>query len=229
LISQGATVIEKNATNPLFFAQLAAAFVVLLGSSCWAQNTPAVVAEPVEFVTSRLSKEQLHALRQGGFVLYMRHGTTDSSQPDQPGLDINNCSTQRPLNDEGRKVARQVGAAIKKLRIPVGEVRTSPLCRTRETAQLAFGPGATVDPLLIYTSHLTSEQKQPVIENTRKRLSEPVPTGSNRVLVAHGPNLADVMGYFVKPEGTVVVLQPRGHNKFDYLATVTPDQWADLR
>jgi hypothetical protein len=56
-----------------------------------------------------------------------------------------------------------------------------------------------------------------------------VPQGTNRVLVAHGPNLADVMGYFVKPEGTVVVVQPRGQNKFDYLATVTPDQWSALR
>jgi phosphohistidine phosphatase SixA len=158
----------------------------------------------------------------------MRHGTTDSSQPDRINLDLNDCSTQRPLNDEGRKVARMVGSAIKRLRIPVGEVRTSPMCRTRETAQLAFGDKAVVDPLLLYTSHLTTAQKQPIVENTRKYLSEPVPTGVNRVLVAHGPNLADVMGYFVKPEGTVVVLQPRGDGKFDYLASITPDQWAGL-
>jgi phosphohistidine phosphatase SixA len=220
---------QHSNKQTLTTAALVVAFLGIFGPTCWAQSAPNLAAEPPEFVTSRLTKDQLHALRQGGFVLYMRHGTTDSSQPDQPGLDINNCSTQRPLSDEGRKVARQVGAAIKKLRIPVGEVRASPLCRTRETAQLAFGDKVTADPLLIYTSHLTSVQKQPIIENTRKQLSEPVPQGTNRVLVAHGPNLADVMGYFVKPEGTVVVLQPRGQNKFDYLATVTPDQWAELR
>ncbi len=204
------------------------ALLVLPTSATWAQTTTPPPKDPPEFVTSRLTTDQLKALRQGGLVLYMRHGTTDSSQPDRINLDLNDCSTQRPLNDEGRKVARMVGSAIKRLRIPVGEVRTSPMCRTRETAQLAFGDKAVVDPLLLYTSHLTTAQKQPIVENTRKYLSEPVPTGVNRVLVAHGPNLADVMGYFVKPEGTVVVLQPRGDGKFDYLASITPDQWAGL-
>lgn len=205
------------------------ALLVLSTPATWAQTTSTAPKEPPEFVTSRLTPDQLKTLRQGGLVLYMRHGTTDSSQPDRVNLDLNDCSTQRQLNDEGRKVARLVGAAIKRLQIPVGEVRASPLCRTRETAQLAFGDKAVADPLLLYTSHLTTVQKQPIIENTRKYLSEPVSAGTNRVLVAHGPNMADVMGYFVKPEGTVVVLQPRGQGKFDYLASITPDQWAGLR
>ncbi len=205
------------------------ALLVLPTPATWAQATSAAPKEAPEFVTSRLTGPQLKALRQGGLVLYMRHGTTDSSQPDRVNLDLNDCSTQRQLNDDGRQVARLVGAAIKRLQIPVGEVRASPLCRTRETAQLAFGDKAVADPLLLYTSHLTTVQKQPIIENTRKYLSEPVPAGTNRVLVAHGPNMADVMGYFVKPEGTVVVLQPRGQGKFDYLASITPDQWAGLR
>ncbi len=220
-----ATLLQRR----LVTATVLAGFWFALTLPAGAQNAPAASNEPPEFVTSRLTNEQLKALRQGGFVLYMRHGTTDSTQPDRPNLDVNNCSTQRPLNDEGRKVAQQVGAAIKRLQIPVGEVRASPLCRTRETAQLAFGTKVLVDPLLIYTSHLTSAQKQPVVENTRKYLSEPVPAGANRVLVAHGPNMADAMGYFVKPEGTVVVLQPRGQGKFDYLASIKPDQWAELR
>jgi phosphohistidine phosphatase SixA len=221
---------QANCTKHRLIAS--ACVVGLMAALSWpaaAENATPAPSEPPEFLTTRLTSDQLKALRQGGFVLYMRHGTTDSSQPDRPNLDVNNCGTQRPLNDEGRKVAQQVGAAIKRLQIPVGEVRASPLCRTRETAQLAFGNKIVVDPLLIYTSHLTTAQKQPVVENTRKYLSEPVPAGTNRVLVAHGPNMADVMGYFVKPEGTVVVVQPRGQGKFDYLASIKPDQWADLR
>jgi hypothetical protein len=55
-----------------------------------------------------------------------------------------------------------------------------------------------------------------------------VPAGSNRVLVAHAPNMADLMGYFVKPEGTLVVLRPLGHEKFEYVASIPPTLWASL-
>ena len=56
-------------------------------------------------------------------------------------------------------------------------------------------------------------------------LSEPVQAGTNRVIVAHAPNLADLMGYFVKPEGTVVVLKPLGEQQFRYIASIHPQHW----
>lgn len=92
---------------------------------------------------------------------------------------------------------------------------------------LAFGR-MQVAPLLMYTAHLTSVQKKPIIDNTRRLLSTPVAPGSNRVVVAHAPNLADLLGYFVKPEGTMVVFAPLGQGRFEYLASITPDDWAAL-
>lgn len=212
--------------------------LLALSGSTWAQSPAPVAPAPAPSVTASsdledfpvraLQPKQLSALRQGGFVLYMRHGTTDSSRPDQADLNLNDCTTQRPLNDAGRQVARDVGRAIKRAQIPVSEVWSSPMCRTRETAQLAFGNDYKVDPLLMYTSHMTAAQKQPIVENTRRLLSTPVAPGSNRVLVAHAPNMADAMGYFVKPEGTVVVIRPLGQGKFEYVASIPPADWAKL-
>jgi len=48
------------------------------------------------------------------------------------------------------------------------------------------------------------------------------------MIVAHAPNMADVMGYFVKPEGTVVVIRPLGESKFEYIASIPPTLWASL-
>lgn len=170
----------------------------------------------------------IEALRKGGFVLYMRHGYTDNSKPDRaPSVDLNDCTTQRPLTPAGQKLALDVGNAIRKSRIPLGEISVSPLCRTKETAAAAFGKNYKVDPLLIYTAHLTDEQKTPVIRNTRRLLSTPVPAGSNAVVVAHGPNLMDLMGYFPK-EGTVVVFRPKGGDQFEYVASVPPALWPSL-
>lgn len=174
----------------------------------------------------------LARLRQGGYVLYMRHGTTDNSRSDRvPVLDTEDCASQRVLNDEGRRLAVRLGAFIRQAQIPLSEVFHSPLCRARDTARLAFPEmvqGLHADPKLIYTANLTSEEKKPVVAETRRLLSAPVALGGNRMVVAHAPNLADLMGYFVRPEGTVVVIRPLGAGRFEYVASIPPALWPRL-
>ncbi len=201
---------------------------LLVGGAAFAQT----VAAELPFQEKMADRELLKSIQRGGFVLYMRHGTTDNSRADRiPKVDLNDCSTQRVLNEEGRSVAVSVGKAFQLARIPVGEIHYSPLCRTTETVKLAFpdfaGP-AKVDNDLMYTANLTSEEKKPVIAATRRLVSTAVPPGTNRLIVAHAPNMADLMGYFVKPEGTVVVIRPKGVDKFEYLASIQPTLWQQL-
>lgn len=169
------------------------------------------------------------ALRAGGFAFYLRHGPTDNTRPDRvPAVDLADCSTQRPLSDEGRTTAARVGAALRDAGIPIGEIHASPMCRTRDTAAAAF-PGRSVvqDDHLMYTANLTDAQKAPILARTRALLSAPVPAGTNRLLVAHAPNLMDLVGYFPK-ETTLVVFRPRGDGHFDYVASIPPDLWPSL-
>src|SRR5260221_1427433 len=69
----------------------------------------------------------------------MRHTSPDFSQNDTNSRSFDECAKQRNLTDKGRNEARAVGEHIKRLGIPVGTVLASPLCRTMETARLAFG------------------------------------------------------------------------------------------
>lgn len=201
---------------------------LLATATAWAQKP---VKAPV-FVEKLATPKLLDEVRRGGFVLYMRHGNTDNSRADAvPKIDLNDCATQRVLSDEGRQVAARVGQYLREARIPVGEVIHSPMCRARDSAQLAFpqaGDKLRPEPGLTYSSNLTTEEKQPVLVKTRELVSIPVAAGTNRVLVAHAPNLADLMGYFVKPEATVVVLRPLGEGRFDYLASIHPAMWPKL-
>lgn len=186
-------------------------------------------ADAAPFSPKMATAETIKQLRAGGFVLYMRHGPTDTSRPDRvPRVDLNDCSTQRPLTEVGRLVAKQVGEAIRRAGIPIGVVESSPMCRCKGTAEAAFGKGYVVNANLMYTSNLTSEEKVPRIANTRRLLSTPVPAGTNRVIVAHAPNLMDVIGYFPKPEALVVVFRPQGERGFEYIASIPPDQWSEL-
>ncbi|WP_051321427.1 histidine phosphatase family protein [Chrysiogenes arsenatis] len=181
------------------------------------------------FRESPLDAQTIHAVQQGGYVLYLRHGITDSAIPDQVPVDLNDCSTQRPLTTEGRKQMAFIGQSIAQAGFPVGEIYVSPFCRAIESAQAAFGEREiVVEELLKYTAAMTRVEKTPVIQRTRELVSLPVTTaGKNRALVAHGPNMAEIMNYF-PPEGTLVVVRPLGADSFEYVGSVRPEQWDEL-
>lgn len=214
----------------LFCALLAltAACGAQLAHSAHPDRLP-LVSIPVQFIELAATPKMLAQLRQGGYTLYLRHAPTDNSKPDRlPAVDLSDCNTQRPLTDEGRALAKRVGQAIRAARIPIKSIHISPLCRVKDTAAAAF-PGRTVevDEKLMYTGNLTDAQKEPIVANTRRLLSEPVVPGSNRLVIAHAPNLMDLMGYFPK-EATLVLFRPRGEAGFDYVASIPPDLWAKL-
>lgn len=169
----------------------------------------------------------LQQLQQGGLVIYMRHSKTDNSRPDRaPAVDLADCNTQRPLSDEGRELAKKVGAFVKQANFPYDTPISSPMCRAKETAELAYGH-FTTDAGLTYSGSMTSIEKAPVLARTKALLGEPVAVGHNRLLIAHAPNLMDIMGYFPK-EGTLVIFKPDGNSRYTYLGSIPPDYWPKL-
>lgn len=203
----------------LFFAAM------LPFQPAWSADLPGKSA----FVEKPISAELFKEIRKGGFILYMRHGNTDNSRPDRvPGVDLNDCATQRPLSDEGRKLMKQVGKAIRETKIPLGQILVSPMCRTRESAQLAIGDKFQLVEPLMYSANMTSDEKKPRIEALRKLLLAPVAKGTNTLMIAHAPNLDDLIGFFVKPEGTIVVFRQGGPDGFEYLASIHPGDWRSL-
>src|ERR1043165_1508821 len=66
----------------------------------------------------------LASLNQGGNVIVFRHCATHQDQADTDPLNRDNVAKQCQLNDDGRKVAREVGAAMRKLQIAVAQVQT---------------------------------------------------------------------------------------------------------
>lgn len=171
----------------------------------------------------------LSRVRQGGYTMYLRHGPTENTRPDRlPEVDLGDCATQRPLSEEGRKVMVQVGKAFRQAGLTANRLHVSPLCRAMDSARAAF-PDQTgeVDPLLMYVGNFTAARKAPVIAHTKALLSDPPPRGSNRLLLAHAPNLMELIGYFPK-EGTLVIFQPQGPQGMSYLGSIPPDHWERL-
>ena len=189
----------------------------------------AVTSLAEEFTVIPASYQDIERVRDGGFVLFLRHGPTDSAQPDHVPVDLDDCLTQRPLTDEGRLLMDQVGKAIAQVDIPLGNIHTSPLCRAVETTEIVFSERPyIIEDHLMYVAALTTQEKAPIIARTHALLVEAVPAGENRVLVAHGPNLVEVMDYF-PVEGALVIFKPDvTHQRFEYISTIEPDHWSTL-
>ena len=86
------------------------------------------------------------AMKQGGYVIVLRHGATNPDQADTDPLHRDDIASQRLLSAQGRAVATQVGDSFRKLGIPLGKVYSSEFNRATETAKLVSGKSATTIP-----------------------------------------------------------------------------------
>ncbi|HLF22846.1 MAG TPA: hypothetical protein VI565_02915 [Burkholderiales bacterium] len=191
----------------------------------------------VSFVSSVFSADAqsptptlLAQLRDGGLIIYFRHSlTTRTGQPDD---DLSGCANQRNLNDAGRQLARDIGQAFALLKIPVGKVQSSPYCRCRDTASLAFGR-TEVAAFLETNGDPGSAAEQGRLAELARALQVAPPPGSNTVFVAHGNNLrglAQRHGYpdlFID-EAEAVIFRPRAGTTAEVVARVKARDWKNL-
>lgn len=187
-----------------------------------------VVAQAVSANSPRVElqgRALLAALRGGGFILYFRHTATDFGQNDERMTGYEECATQRNLTESGRAEARAIGAALRNLAIPIGDVLASPYCRTMETARLMFGR-ATATPAV---RGGPSQQESPTrYAELRALLATPVPRGTNLAIASHGNPYRAVAGSTYLAEGEAAVIEPRGPEGFRVVARVRQDEWKDL-
>ncbi|MET3699732.1 histidine phosphatase superfamily protein (branch 1) [Bacillus oleivorans] len=167
----------------------------------------------------------LDLLRKGGFRLYARHGEATLGE-DQPYLNFDSCFTQRNLSDRGRRQALYYGAALRNLQIPISyPIVASPFCRTKETAQLAFGStNVQMDPFWIeiykLNRNLSNIEQKRILDSLRTVLEIKPPYGSNQVIIAHSFPKGIGLGQ-IPHMGTVIVWpkgQGKGYEIFDKLS-----------
>ena len=193
-------------------AGLLAAAASLLGAGCGDEEKPSAPTTP----------PIVRTLQAGGHTLLMRHALSDATVGRQELL--RSCATQRNLTVAGREQARAIGRAIRALRIPIGQVRASPLCRTRDTARLAFGR-ATLDRMLVNTGILgTLADDRRRGRALRALVRRPPPKGQNTVLVTHTPNILAASGEESVGEGETLVLGRGGR----IIGRVDAGRWSAL-
>lgn len=169
------------------------------------------------------------ALRQGGYVLVMRHTSSPREAPSQATANPENVRLERQLDATGRATAKAMGDALRRLKIPIGSVFTSPTYRALETVRLAQLPSPRSQAEL----GDGGQSMGGVSEAQSVWLKQQVlalPTGTNTILVTHLPNMAkafpqDTSGL---SDGETLVFGADGKGGSTLVARIKIEQWPTM-
>ncbi len=123
-------------------------------------------------------------IKDGNKIILIRHALAPGGG-DPIGFNINDCSTQRNLNQVGIDQSKKIGKLFKENKVPIDLVLSSQWCRCQDTAKYAFKNYKVF-------SALNSTFRSPYDKNAKKQIKELKNfvknwngNGSNLVLVTH--------------------------------------------
>ena len=169
------------------------------------------------------------ALRSGGLVIVMRHASSPRQPPAKEAAQPDNVTLERQLDAAGRASATAMGDALRRLKIPVGDVLTSPTFRARETVRYAqLANAKAVDEL-----GDGGQSMQGAAEKQGAWLREKAAApsrGTNPILVTHMPNIARAFPDITDvADGESLVFRPDGKGGSSLIGRIPIDAWGALR
>lgn len=173
----------------------------------------------------------LRALQRGGYVLLMRHARSPGKPPDPEAAHPDNVKLERELDEIGRETARAMGQAIRRYRIPIGDIESSPTYRALETVKLAgLGMPKSVPELGDVGPGMHGESAEIRSAWLRLHTSEPPRSGTNTLLVTHAPNIIRAFGREAADisEGETLVFHPDGKGSARLVADIKIEDWPRL-
>lgn len=188
----------------------------------------AAFAIPVDAQTLS-GRELVTALRQGGYVLVVRHASSPRDTPDEQSARPDNVKRERQLDDAGRGGATAMGEALRDLNIPVGEVLSSPTYRALETVRMARLGNPTSQAELGDRGRsmqgVTDVEANWLREKTAQR-----PAAGNTLMVTHMPNISRAFGASIGnvADGETLVFRPGAPGGAELVGRIAIEEWPQL-
>ena len=160
------------------------------------------------------NQEVIDSLKKGGKLVFIRHALAPGGG-DPAGFKINDCSTQRNLNQAGIDQSKKIGKLFKNNDVLIDQVLSSQWCRCKDTAKYAFKKFKEF-------SALNSTFQSPYDKNEARQLREIKDfvkkwdgKGKNLILVTHYSIIIAITDA-VPGSGEIVVTD----KNFNVLATI---------
>ncbi len=160
-------------------------------------------------VKADLNKKLINQLEIGGKLIFIRHAYAPGSG-DPYNFNLNDCSTQRNLNDKGRKQAQNIGKFFKKNKIKIDKVLSSEWCRCKDTAKIAFNKFSTKNFLNSFYSLKFAKNKNKQVKELRDYIKK-FDSKKNLILITHYVLISEVLGY--APSSGEIVISDKNFNK----------------
>lgn len=178
-----------------------------------------VLALPLLLATApaRADEALWPALAEGGHVALMRHAEAPGTG-DPQDFRLDDCSTQRNLDQTGRDQARRTGQAFRDRGVTIARVLSSQWCRCLETAELlALGAVEPFPPLNSFFGERARESAQTAA--VRAFLAETDADRPSFVMVTHQVNITALTGQSAR-SGEIVVLRLGGPEIFETIGAI---------
>ena len=166
--------------------------LVLAALAIWLLAAPVAAADD--------SQDAWAALVNGSHVALIRHGNAPPGYGgDPPGFKIEDCATQRNLDEKGRAQARALGEAFRQHGVRADKILSSLWCRCLETAGLMMlGP---VEGTLAVAASDKSPERLAALRQMLVNWRGP----NTLVVVTHALTIQGLVGIMPGQAETVVV------------------------
>ena len=162
-------------------------------------------------VKADLDQNLKKEIRQGGKLIFIRHAYAPGSG-DPQNFNLKDCSTQRNLNNDGRKQSKNIGSIFLKNHIKINNVYSSEWCRCKETATIAFKQFKTKKFLNSFYSAQFEKNRKTQMKDFKDFLKK-WNKEDNLIFVTHYVVISEILNY--APSSGEVVIADKNLNILD--------------
>ena len=159
-------------------------------------------------IKADLYKNLINQLEDGGKLIFIRHAYAPGNG-DPAGFNLNDCSTQRNLSEEGKIQAKYIGEFFKNNNIKIDRVLSSEWCRCKETALIAFKKFSTKNFLNSFYSSKFVKNKDKQVSALNDYIKK-FKSNDNLILVTHYVLISEVLNY--GPSSGEIVVSDKNFN-----------------
>ena len=167
-------------------------------------------------IKADLNKNLIKQLEDGGKLIFIRHAYAPGNG-DPNNFNLNDCSTQRNLNIDGRKQAQKIGKFFRENKVKIYKVLSSEWCRCKETADIAFKDFSTNNFLNSFYSSKYAKNRDKQVEALYDYVKK-FKSNQNLIFVTHYVLVSEVLNY--GPSSGEIVVSDKN---FNILGTIEID------
>ena len=152
-------------------------------------------------VTAQAITLETYAEKPDGYILFIRHALAPGTG-DPPHFSLEDCQTQRNLNQQGLDQARKLGAQLSKAGLNIADIFTSQWCRCKDTAR-ALALGEVIEEPGLNSFYQDIVPKKETLARLQQKLVQIDESKGITIMVTHFVTISAITGIGVSSGGMV--------------------------